>query len=215
MVILADTLGVLIALLFAAFVVLDPVGILSVAIGLTQWLVLHLWIIYTLWFHPLSRIPGPKIWIISRIPYARTLRNGDFASTVRSFHNRYGPVVRLAFDEVSFIDAQAWTDIYGLHPGGKFPKNPIWLRQAINGAHSIISAPEADHARFRRILSNAFTDQTLKEQAPIIDSYVDLLISQLREKAASGTSVDFERLLYLHCIRYYGRIELRRILPLS
>ena len=41
MVILADTLGALIALLFAAFVVLDPVGILSVAIGLTQWLVLH------------------------------------------------------------------------------------------------------------------------------------------------------------------------------
>lgn len=99
-------------------------------------------------------------------------------------------MVRLAFDEVSFIDAQAWTDIYGLHPGGKFPKNPIWLRQAINGAHSIISAPEADHARFPRILSNAFTDQTLKEQAPIIDSYVDLLIKQLREKAASGTSVD-------------------------
>ena len=147
---------------------------------------------YALYFHPLSRVPGPRLWIISRIPYAHTLRNGDFASAVRSFHDRYGSVVRLASDEVSFVDAQAWTDIYGLHHGGKFPKNPIWLRQAINGAQSIISAPDPDHTRFRRILSNAFTDKTLKEQTPIIESYVNLLISQLREKSASNTPVDLK-----------------------
>ena len=89
--------------------------------------------IYTLYFHPLARIPGPKWWIISRIPYFRSITTGQFIHSVRALHERYGPVVRLAANEVSFTDPQAWQDIYGHHGGERaFPRNPVWYQPALN-----------------------------------------------------------------------------------
>ncbi|KAJ4384877.1 hypothetical protein N0V86_000480 [Didymella sp. IMI 355093] len=49
---------------------------------------------------------------------------------------------------------------------------------------------EASHARYRRAFANAFSDKSLKDQAPIVEGYVDLLISKLRH-SRSGT-VDLE-----------------------
>ncbi|MCJ1280128.1 hypothetical protein MMC21_007955 [Puttea exsequens] len=140
---------------------------------------------YALYFHPLARYPGPKLWIISRIPSARALRNGTFIHVLRKMHERYGPVVRYSEKELSFVDAQAWHDIYG-HHGGKsnFPRNPIWYLRAPNGAHTILSADNTDHARMRRLLSHAFSERALKAQEHLIQVYFDLLINRLKAKAA-------------------------------
>ena len=100
-------------------------------------------------------------------------------------HERYGPVVRYSEKELSFVDAQAWHDIYG-HHGGKsnFPRNPIWYLRAPNGAHTILSADNTDHARMRRLLSHAFSERALKAQEHLIQVYFDLLINRLKAKAA-------------------------------
>jgi cytochrome P450 len=42
----------------------------------------------------------------------------------------------------------------------------------------------ADHGRQRRILSHAFSDKALREQEGVLQSYVDLLISRLRDISA-------------------------------
>lgn len=51
--------------------------------------------------------------------------------------------------------------------------------------HSIIGANDADHARYRRILSHAFSDRALRQQEYILLHYIDLLIDRLSEKASS------------------------------
>jgi cytochrome P450 len=45
---------------------------------------------------------------------------------------------------------------------------------------------DADHSRYRRLLSNAFSDKALREQEPLIKQYVDLFISRLHENAKNG-----------------------------
>lgn len=45
---------------------------------------------------------------------------------------------------------------------------------------------EATHARHRRLLGYAFSDKALKEQEPILQHYVNLFITQLREQALKG-----------------------------
>ena len=56
-----------------------------------------------------------------------------------------------------------------------------------NGIHSILSASNADHARYRRLLSHAFSESALREQEYLPLVYIDLLIRRLREVvAASG-----------------------------
>lgn len=51
-----------------------------------------------------------------------------------------------------------------------------------NGVYSIIGANEADHSRQRRLLAHAFSDKALREQEPLVQKYVDLLIHRLHEQ---------------------------------
>jgi cytochrome P450 len=60
----------------------------------------------------------------------------------------------------------------------------------INDVWSIIVADEADHSRMRKNLSHAFSDKALRQQEPLLQSYVDLLVQRLGEHGAEGKAVD-------------------------
>ena len=140
--------------------------------------------IYNLFFHPLRRFPGPRLWAAFRLPYVYSLIRGDLVHRTHALHEKYGPVVRLAPNELSFIEAQAWQDIYGFHAGRPhFPKNPLWMQPGDDGIHSIVSANDADHSRYRRLLAHAFSERALRQQEELLRSYVELLVNRLRELA--------------------------------
>ncbi|CAF9920690.1 hypothetical protein IMSHALPRED_004976 [Imshaugia aleurites] len=168
-----------------------------IALAIAPLVYLAVTAVYNLFFSPLSRFPGPPLWAISRVFYVRTLMKGDLTRRVKEFHDRYGPVVRLAPNELSFIDGQAWQDVYGHHHGGapNFPKNPIQSAPDEQGIDAIISANDADHARYRRLLSHSFSDKVLREQEYLPQSYITLLMTRLRERAGSSDTavVDISR----------------------
>jgi len=148
-------------------------------------------VFYNYHLHPLSRYPGPLLWTISRIPFALSLQSGRLVHDTKAFHDRYGKIVRLAPNELSFIDAAAWQDIYGHRKRGhkEFNKNPIWAQPAPNSVHSLINEAEKDHPRMRKPLVPAFSTRALKEQENLIQGYVDLLLRQLARRVKSGNSV--------------------------
>ena len=54
-------------------------------------------------------------------------------------------------------------------------------------AESILSAEKnADHSRMRRVLAHAFSEKAMREQEPIIQEYVNLLMKSLHEVAEKG-----------------------------
>ena len=57
----------------------------------------------------------------------------------------------------------------------------------MNGVYSVLGANRADHSRFRRLLSHAFSDKGIREQNPLIRRYTDLLIQKLYEHAGQGS----------------------------
>ena len=70
--------------------------------------------LYDIFFHPLRKIPGP---FLAR--FSQTWRNiryfrGSWHSDVVQLHRTYGNVVRIAPNEVSFVDPAALKDLYGL-----------------------------------------------------------------------------------------------------
>jgi hypothetical protein len=87
---------------------------------------------------------------------------------MKAFHDRYGDVVRIAPDGLSFTDVRVWKDTYGNHPGhAPFEQNETWFRkQAPHDPNSIMGPDEEDHSRFRGNLTNAFSEKSLKAQAP-------------------------------------------------
>lgn len=109
------------------------------------------------------------------------------AHRVKELHDLYGHIVRLGPNELSFIEPSAWDDIYGHRMGiPSFAKDPLWHRPAANGVRSILSALDADHARIRRLLVHGFSEKALRDQEPLIQSYVELFITRLLEKTSAA-----------------------------
>lgn len=149
--------------------------------------------------HPLSQFPGPRTWAISRLPYVWTLAKGDLTQSTHELHQMYGTIVRLAPNELSFIDGQAWHDIYGHHQGSpNFPKNPLWMGPSDNSIHSILSANDADHARYRHLLSHAFSERALRQQEYLLLSYIDLLVGRLRDCVSSPETAVIDMVKWLN-----------------
>jgi hypothetical protein len=63
--------------------------------------------IYNIYFHPLSKFPGPKLWAASPIPISWHMILGDSGFTYRKLNEKYGDVVRIAPDELAFTSAAA------------------------------------------------------------------------------------------------------------
>ena len=57
-----------------------------------------------------------------------------------------------------------------------------------NGIHSILSANDADHARYRRLLAHAFSERALREQEYFPLAYIDLLTRRLHGIVSSSKS---------------------------
>jgi len=72
--------------------------------------------IYNIYFHPLSRFPGSKLWATTRFTYLLSLWSRNLATEVRNLHQQYGDVIRIAPDEISFARSDAWHDIYSNAP---------------------------------------------------------------------------------------------------
>lgn len=100
-------------------------------------------------------------------------------------HDQYGPIVRVAPTQLSYITAEAWKDIYGFQAGqAQNPKDRTMAMAPHKGLPDhIIRANDADHSRYRRLMSHAFSAKALEEQQPLITAYVDLLIERLKENA--------------------------------
>ena len=144
--------------------------------------------IYNLFFHQLREFPGPKAWIA--FPILRHIANirGVLDKRLRELHEIHGDVVRFSDKELSFITAQSWKDIYAYGNGHKQLRKEIF--RDLGQPSSIINADDADHARYRKTLSHAFSEKGLREQEPLIKIYIDLLIEKLHDVAASGEKTD-------------------------
>lgn len=109
---------------------------------------------------------------------------------VGEFHKKYGPVVRIGPNELAFSSVQAWRDIYGHKKAGEeeFPKWDGVYKMFKTQPTSILNSDRAEHSLLRRQLSHGFSDRSMRDQEPIIGTYVDLLISRLKDAIKKDSS---------------------------
>jgi len=162
--------------------------------------------IYRLYFHPLSAYPGPTLYAASRLPLFNASIRGHSVHLLPRLHAKYGPVVRIAPNELSYTTATAWKTIYG-HRGEEMAKDlqGAGLTRPPNGEHGILTADRENHARMRRLISHAFSDKALREQEGFLQEYVGLLIKGLMEHAGKG-SVDLVMRYNWYVFRRYRAI---------
>ncbi|KAI0598194.1 cytochrome P450 monooxygenase [Biscogniauxia sp. FL1348] len=139
--------------------------------------------IYNLYFHPLSHIPGPKLWAMSPIPYALAECSGRGHWKLLELHEKYGPLIRIDPRTVSITDSAVWKEVFGHRKPGKLEnsKEPKFFSDM---PHSVIgSVSSEDHGRQRRILSRGFSSQSMVSQEPLIRRHIDLLFRRMHDFA--------------------------------
>lgn len=138
-------------------------------------------------FHPLSKYPGPFLWRASRIPASYHHACGDLYKCIAAIHAQYGDTVRIAPDELSFSAPSAWPLIYNSRPQLDKSKWHFAPNDVERLPPSMITAPDAEHAKIRRLAGPAFLNAGIAEIEPVLQQYSDLLCSQLAVASSEGS----------------------------
>ncbi|KAE8825616.1 hypothetical protein PTNB73_08613 [Pyrenophora teres f. teres] len=137
-------------------------------------------------FHPLQKYPGPKLFAVSSLPYGFYYMTGKWHLKIRKLHSKYGPIVRIGPNELSYACPEAWEDIYGRYVPAKRKENPkpVWYCNPAD--HDMVGASLGDHGRMRRVMSSGFTYSAMCKQEPLIKRHVDMFISKLHGLCDNG-----------------------------
>ncbi|KAL1612329.1 hypothetical protein SLS60_000555 [Paraconiothyrium brasiliense] len=139
----------------------SPLLLLASVFGLSFFYIFGL-TVYRLTLHPLARYPGPKLAAITDIYLTYYAYRGSRHLAFQRAHEKYGPYVRLGPNTLSCNTSTALKAIYGFRANVRkadfytaFPAN----KKTVN-VHSSID--KMQHARKRRVMSHAFSDQAIK-----------------------------------------------------
>jgi len=148
--------------------------------------------LYRLYFHPLRRIPGPKLYAVSGLPLAVNNQfRGLFNRDVLKFHEKHGDIVRTGPNQLS-LNGNFWPEVFGLARSGK-PEFSHWddfYQHGDKSNQSLFPADKENHRRQRRVIAHAFSDAAVKEQETLVKKYVDMLFDHLRSDAVQGQPTD-------------------------
>ncbi|KAI1863172.1 uncharacterized protein JN550_009698 [Neoarthrinium moseri] len=174
---------------------------------------------YLLFFHPASRFPGPKLAATSHAVYAYYWIRGRWPWFQEAMLEKYGDVVRVAPNELVFLNPKAATgqlfealpsimdhtlnrelDIYG--PAMKSQEIFQKTDMMDFGSGDLGLTWENDPAKHREVARKilpAFSSKAIKAKEPILQSYIDLFISRMREIGGLAEGLEMSQWLLWLC----------------
>ncbi|GME31502.1 Cytochrome P450 [Neofusicoccum parvum] len=161
--------------------------------------------IYNIYFHPLSKFPGPKLAAANGLTYWAVSWSGNLVYWLRDLHAKYGEVVRYGPNKLSYISPGAWKDIYGHRIGGRKanPKDTRFYPAELNGHRSLVNEKDdMQHGRIRRIFAYAFSDRALKEQESLIKRYADQLMDNIHRFIEEDANIELDLLKLYNCTTF-------------
>lgn len=116
--------------------------------------------------------------------------SGRYPWAVEKALQKYGPVVRIAPNELVFYNPQAFTDIYPLQQRGleTFPKTDFQDRGKDLGG-IVWETDPVRHQEVAKKLSPAFSSRSIRTMEPLAHEYMDYFVAQMEELGASSAGV--------------------------
>ncbi|KAJ5182693.1 hypothetical protein N7492_000309 [Penicillium capsulatum] len=156
-----------------------------------------LWIvvktIYRLYFHPLSKFPGPKLAAATSTyeAYFNIIKGGMFIWELQRLHDVYGPIIRIGPSELHIRDSNYYDEIYApiTRPREKIAE----IVRAFDLDGSGFSSVGADTHRERRApIERYFSKQSIINMEHMIWESLDKLNGHLRNAYHSHKVVSMD-----------------------
>ena len=150
------------------------------------------WIIYARTLHPLRKIPGPFLASVSRFWVVWRIYKGDMEHVQRDLHQRYGPLIRIAPNEVACADPEAIKKLYPTQsPLTKTDFYPAWANGTFSKhADHFCVTDEKAHSERRRIVNHVYSLSNVLQSEGYIDECSRLFIQRIGEYADEGRVMD-------------------------
>ncbi|KAF7188296.1 Cytochrome P450 monooxygenase [Pseudocercospora fuligena] len=156
----------------------SPVSLTAVAITALS----ISYIIYRTYFDALSHIPGPLICRLTNLWAWTHSWLGDESRQIDRLHKIYGPVVRIAPNEVVFSEGDALGPIYAERGG--FLKAPCYRNFDSEGHETIFSTLSPQHRAVRsKAVMPVFSTANIRSRQEDIEGCVNNFVDRLKKEA--------------------------------
>jgi cytochrome P450 len=137
-------------------------------------------------FHPLRHVRGPFLAKVSVKWLSYHDLVGSRTATLHRLHDKYGTVIRIAPDELSFSDPVVIKEIYS--QGTPFMKSPFYngLNEGIPNLFDGIDR-EA-HKQRRKLLGNAFAKSSIADSEQLVAEQIRKFLGWVEKK--DGTTMN-------------------------
>lgn len=141
-------------------------------------------LLYVRYASPLRRYPGPWLASVSRLWKVKSTMSGRTHLDHVELHQKYGPIVRIAPNEVSLASPEAArlllsagkgfhkTDFYGVFPP---PENPDIFTET----------REYMHAQKKKVANVPYSMAAMQQLSPFIDDTIELFMTKLNGISAA------------------------------
>ncbi|KAL7755384.1 hypothetical protein ACKLNR_014482 [Fusarium oxysporum f. sp. zingiberi] len=148
-------------------------------------------IVYRLYFHPLSKYPGPFWARISAFPaYYRTKKQNRHI-WLWQLQQKYGPTFRITPDSVLINTPTGLKTIFTNKANVKKAEYYKAYPRNIHAMTTWNTIDKTIHARKRRVMNNAFSDKAMRSYEPFIqeniDRWFELVNKEIGEKQWSDS----------------------------
>lgn len=135
--------------------------------------------VYWLFFHPLSKVPGPKLAAISGLymAYYDIVMLGGMVDQLEVLHEKYGRVVRIAPGKLHFNDPQVFDQIYR----SRFTKE-AWFYDAFLASESSFACIDPRKAKIQKdIMRPLFSRKAILKLENVIQRGIDKFLQALTQ----------------------------------
>ncbi|KAJ9059184.1 hypothetical protein DSO57_1005106 [Entomophthora muscae] len=136
----------------------------TLSIGLSWWIYN---VAYSIFFSPLREIPSPLVFQLFPLYHKYLLGNGSAPFVCHKYYLRYGPVFRVGWRRVLFVDQEAVSTIHGTY---QFNKASSYNGFSYFGENVFSTRSRAFHTKRKRHISPAFTRANIERMVPLVES---------------------------------------------
>ena len=145
-------------------------------------------VIYRPYFDSLCHIPGPLICRLSSLWTYYHSYVGDECTLISELHKKYGPVIRIAPNEVCISDGASLAPVYS--EKGGFLKAPCYTNFDIEGHQTIFSALDPSHRAVRsKAVLPMFSMSSVRSGNDVVEDCVNRFIVRLKEDVEESKEI--------------------------
>ncbi|KAI9294176.1 cytochrome P450 [Neoconidiobolus thromboides FSU 785] len=149
--------------------------------------------LYNIYVSPLKKVPGPLINLIFPIIHDAYLLGGTYPEYCLDMHNKYGNVVRLSWNQVSFSSESAAKELYATYG---YQKSNIYEILSVVGETTFSTRNKDFHRQRKKIIAPCFSDKVIGSVEYLVKKNLDNFVSKINEFVTQDQKLDFG--LYFH-----------------